>query len=544
VAGLAKTMGAGAMTNSINEITESQVLFVIGSNTTEQHPLIGSKIIEAVKNGAKLIVADPRKTYLAERAYVHLCLLPGTDVALINAMINVIIDDGLMDEKFIKERTEGFETLKQEILQWTPERAEKITGVRAEDIRRAARIYAGAERAMILYCMGITQHNCSTDNVIALSNLMMLTGNVGRPGTGLCPLRGQNNVQGACDMGALPDVLSGYQKIADPSVREKFSKAWGAEIPTTSGLTVHEMFEAAEKGIIKAMYIIGENPALSDPNISHIEKVLSNLEFLVVQDIFFTETARFANVVLPACSFAEKDGTFTGTDRRVQRVRKAIEPVGNSKPDWQIISELATRMGYPITYTHPSEIMDEIANLTPSYGGISYDRLEGPGIQVPCPHKDHPGTPYLHKDSFARGKGKFIPVKYTPPAERTDEEYPIVLTTGRVLYHYHTGTMTRKIDFLNKKCRGPFVEINPLDAQKFGISDGEEVYLKSRRGKIKLTAKVTEKIKQGVVFVPFHFAEAAANYLTIDALDPVAKTPQLKVCAVNISTRGEKDGNN
>lgn len=537
-------MGAGAMTNSINEITESQVLFVIGSNTTEQHPLIGSKIIEAVKNGAKLIVADPRKTYLAERAYVHLCLLPGTDVALINAMINVIIDDGLMDEKFIKERTEGFETLKQEILQWTPERAEKITGVRAEDIRRAARIYAGAERAMILYCMGITQHNCSTDNVIALSNLVMLTGNVGRPGTGLCPLRGQNNVQGACDMGALPDVLSGYQKIADPSVREKFSKAWGAEIPTTSGLTVHEMFEAAEKGIIKAMYIIGENPALSDPNISHIEKVLSNLEFLVVQDIFFTETARFANVVLPACSFAEKDGTFTGTDRRVQRVRKAIEPVGNSKPDWQIISELATRMGYPITYTHPSEIMDEIANLTPSYGGISYDRLEGPGIQVPCPHKYHPGTPYLHKDSFARGKGKFIPVKYTPPAERTDEEYPIVLTTGRVLYHYHTGTMTRKIDFLNKKCRGPFVEINPLDAQKFGISDGEEVYLKSRRGKIKLTAKVTEKIKQGVVFVPFHFAEAAANYLTIDALDPVAKTPQLKVCAVNISCRGEKDGNN
>ncbi|TYP57570.1 formate dehydrogenase major subunit/formate dehydrogenase alpha subunit [Thermosediminibacter litoriperuensis] len=544
MAGLAKTMGAGAMTNSIEEITESQVLFVIGSNTTEQHPLIGSRVIEAVKNGAKLIVADPRRTYLAERAYIHLCLSPGTDVVLINAMINVIIEDGLFDENFIEKRTEGFEVLKQDVLQWTPERAERITGVKAEDIRRAARIYAGAERAMILYCMGITQHNCSTDNVIALSNLVMLTGNVGRPGTGLCPLRGQNNVQGACDMGALPDVLTGYQKVTDPNVREKFLRAWGAEIPDTPGLTVPEMFKAAEEGIIKAMYIIGENPAVSESHLSHVEKALAGLEFLVVQDIFLTETARFADVVLPACSFAEKDGTFTTTDRRVQRLRKAVEPLGNSKPDWQIIVELAARMGYNMTYKHPSEIMDEIASLTPSYGGISYDRLEGPGIQVPCPHKDHPGTPYLHKDSFARGKGKFIPVKYTPPAEKTDEEYPLVLTTGRVLYHYHTGTMTRKIDFLNKKCPGPFVEINPVDAQKFGISNGDVVYIKSRRGEIKAPARVTEKIKQGVVFVPFHFAEAAANYLTIDVLDPVAKTPQLKACAVNISAGGEKHGDN
>ncbi|MDN5332224.1 MAG: formate dehydrogenase alpha subunit [Tepidanaerobacteraceae bacterium] len=542
MAGLAQTMGAGAMTNSIDEITQTQVLFVIGSNTTEQHPLIGSRIVEAIKKGAKLIVADPRKTHLAERAYVHLCLLPGTDAALINAMMNVIINDGLINEEFIKERTEGFEQLRQNILQWTPERAERITGVKAEDIRRAARIYAGAERAMILYCMGITQHNCSTDNVIALSNLVLLTGNVGKPGAGLCPLRGQNNVQGACDMGALPDVLSGYQKVKDPRVREKFSRAWGVEIPEIPGLTVPEMFEAAEKGIIKAMYIIGENPVVSEAHLSHVEKALRNLEFLVVQDIFFTETARFADVVLPACSFAEKDGTFTGTDRRVQRLRKAIEPLWNSKPDWQIISELAARMGYPMTYADPSEIMDEIASFTPSYGGISYDRLEGPGIQVPCPHKDHPGTPYLHKGSFARGKGKFIPVDYTPPAERTDEKYPLVLTTGRVLFHYHTGTMTRKIDFLNKKCPGPFVEINPADAQKLGISDGDEVYVKSRRGKIKLPARVTGKIKQGVVFVPFHFAEAAANYLTIDALDPVAKTPQLKFCAVNIFAGSEEHG--
>lgn len=544
MAGLAQTMGAGAMTNSIEEITESQVLFVIGSNTTEQHPLIGSRIIEAVKNGAKLIVADPRRTYLAERANIHLCILPGTDVALINAMMNVIIEDGLIDEDFIEKRTEGFEILKQDILQWTPERAEKITGVKAEDIRRAARIYAGAERAMILYCMGVTQHNCSTDNVIALSNLVMLTGNVGRRGTGLCPLRGQNNVQGACDMGALPDVLTGYQKVKDPAVREKFAKAWGVEIPDVPGLTVPEMFKAAEEGIIKAMYIIGENPAVSEAHLSHVEKALECLEFLVVQDIFFTETARFADVVLPACSFAEKDGTFTTTDRRVQRLRKAIEPLGNSKPDWQIIMELAARMGYNMTYKHPSEIMDEIASLTPSYGGISYDRLEGPGIQVPCPHKNHPGTPYLHKYSFARGKGRFIPVKYTPPAEKTDEEYPLILTTGRVLYHYHTGTMTRKIDFLNQKCPGPFVEINPVDAQKFGISDGDMVYIKSRRGKIKAPARVTEKIKQGVVFVPFHFAEAAANYLTIDAWDPIAKTPQLKACAVTISVGGEKHGDN
>jgi formate dehydrogenase alpha subunit len=534
-------MGSGAMTNSIEEIPESDVIFILGSNTVEQHPLIASKVIKAVRKGSKLIVADPRKTYLAERAYVYLALLPGSDSALVNAMMNVIMEDGIYDRDFVENRTEGFESLEKWVSQWPPERAARITGVRADDIRRAARVYAEAEKAAILYCMGITQHICGTSNVIALSDLVLLTGNVGKRGTGLYPLRGQNNVQGACDMGALPDVLTGYQKVWDPAVRQKFSMAWGAEIPAVPGLTMVEMFQAVLDGDIRAMYIIGENPALSEPNLPHFRDILEKIEFLVVQDIFFTETAKFADVVLPAASFAEKDGTFTSTERRVQRVRKAIEPVGNSKPDWQIIKELSTYMGYPMNYNHPSEIMDEIAQLTPSYGGISYERLEGPGIQVPCPDKNHPGTPYLHKDSFGRGKGLFIPVDYIPPVEEPDGEFPLVLTTGRVLYHYHTGTMTRRIDFLEKKCPQAYVEINPEDAEEFNVVDGEKVCVTSRRGRITVRAKITDKIKKGVVFIPFHFAEAAANVLTIDALDPRAKTPQLKACAVRIDKKGDED---
>lgn len=531
-------MGSGAMTNSIKEISKSDVIFIIGSNTVEQHPAIASRIIQALHHGAKLIVIDPRRTYLAERAYVHAKPWPGTDIALVNAMAHVIIFDGIYDEVFVKERTEGFNELKESVRYWTPERASKVTGVSPEDIRRAARIYAEADKASILYCMGVTQHVSGTDNVIALSNLTLLTGNVGRPSTGINPLRGQNNVQGACDMGALPNVLSGYQPVERADVREKFSKAWNASIPSILGKTVSEMIRAAEEGDIKVLYIIGENPAVSDPNISHVIHALRNTDFVVVQDIFFTETAQLADVILPAASFAEKDGTFTNTERRVQRVRKAISPVGNAKPDWQIIKEISHRMGYQMNYDHPSQIMDEIANLTPSYGGISYERLNGLGLQTPCPNRNHPGTPYLHRDSFARGQGKLIAVDYTPPAEKIDEEYPMILTTGRVLYQYHTGSMTRKVEFLEQKGGEPFVEINPDDAKALSVKNGQKVVVKSRRGQIKVRARVTENIKKGVVFVPFHYVEAAANALTIDAVDPVAKIPQLKACAVKILVGG------
>lgn len=522
--------GSGAMTNSIGEISEADVIFIIGSNTAEQHPIVASKVMEAVRRGARLIVADPRKTYIAERAFIHINNKPGSDLALINSMMNVIIEDGAYDEEFIRDRTENFEAVKQAVKECTPEWAESITGVSREDIRRAARTYAEAERSSILYCMGITQYVTGTFNVISLANLAMLTGNVGKRASGVNPLRGQNNVQGACDMGALPDCLSGYQKVTDAAAREKFSSVWNVKLPEKPGLTVSEM-----AGKIRAMYIIGENPAVTEPNLNHLFKFLENIEFLVVQDLFFTETARYAHVVLPAASFAEKDGTFTNTERRVQLVRKAIEPVGQSKADWKIIAELSAYMGYPMSYDHPSQIMDEIASLTPMYGGISYERLEKGGIQVPCPNKDHPGTIFLHEHGFARGKGKFIPVKYTPPVEEPCKEYPIALTTGRVLYHYHSGTMTRKVDFLMRKCPEAFIEINPEDAQKLSITDGESIIVESKRGKVRVKARVTGKIRKGVAFMPFHFAEAAPNYLTTDDVDPKAKTPQLKLCAVKLS---------
>ena len=538
VAGLASTFGSGAMTNSIDEIEDTEVIVVIGSNTTEQHPLIARRILRAVREkGARLIVADPRRIDLTGFASVHLQLRPGTNIALLNGMIQVILKENLYNHEFIQQRTEGFESLREMVDHYPPDKVEKVTGVPAEKIREAALLYAEAKRASIIYCMGITQHTSGTHNVIAAANLAMVTGNVGKPSSGVNPLRGQNNVQGACDMGALPNVFSGYQKVSDTQARKKMESAWGVSgLNYQPGLTLTEMIESAYENNLKALYIMGENPLVSEPDINHVRDALQKVEFLVVQDIFLSETAKLADVVLPAVSFAEKDGTFTSTDRTVQRIRKAVEPIGESREDWRIIGEISKIMGYHgLTYNSPEEIMNEIAKVTPSYGGITYERLEKIGIPWPCPTKDHPGTPYLHRDQFARGKGLFFPVEYTSPAEQPDENYPFILTTGRVLFHFHTGTMTRRSPTLTTQISEEYVEINPDDAMKLGVNQGELVTISSRRGQITTKVFITEIIPPGTVFIPFHFAESAANTLTNGrALDPIAKIPELKVSAVQI----------
>ncbi|MBU1290631.1 MAG: formate dehydrogenase subunit alpha [bacterium] len=535
VAGLAQAFGSGAMTNSIEEIADASVIYLTGSNTTENHPIIALEIKKAVtKNGAKLIVADPREIELTKYAALWLRQRPGTDVALFNGLMNVIISEGLEDKEFIAQRTEGYEELKKTVLKYNPEVVEKITGVPAEDIRKAARIYATVPTVSLIYSMGITQHTTGTDNVLSTANLSMLTGNVGKESTGVNPLRGQNNVQGACDLGALPNVYSGYQKVIDPQVQEKFSKAWGVDLSNKVGLTVVEILNAAYEGKIKGIFIMAENPAMSDPDLNHTREALKRVEFLVVSDIFMTETAELADVVLPGVTVAEKDGTITNTERRVQRIRKAVEPVGESKPEWKIICELAQKMGYNMKYNSPAEIMEEIASLTPIYGGMYYNRLEKAGLQWPCLDINHPGTKYLHKDKFTRGKGKFFAVEFKEAAELPDEEYPLILTTGRVLYHFHTGTVTRRSKGLDEIYPEALVEISPDDAKELKIEDGEFIEVASRRGKIKAKAKVTGKSGKGVVFMSFHFREAAANLLTNAALDPVAKIPEYKVCAVKI----------
>mgnify|MGYP001106718789 CR=1 FL=1 len=534
VVGLAATLGSGAMTNSINEIEGADVIFIIGSNTTEQHPLIANRIIRAIERGAEVIVADPRKTQLAKLCSLHLMHKPGSDVALLNGMMSVIISEGLEDKEFIAERTEGFEGLKKAVADCTLERSSEIAGVPVESIIEAARIYAESKKSIIVYSMGITQHSTGVDNVMSCANLAMLTGNVGKEFTGVDPLRGQNNVQGACDMGALPNVFPGYQSVTDEKLRAKFEKAWGVNLPSQSGLTVVEMLSSVLEGKIKTMYIMGENPMVSDPDLNHVEECLKALDFLTVQDIFLTETASLADVVLPGVSFAEKDGTFTSTERRIQRVRKAIEPLGNSKPDWKIITDLSSRLGYTMEYDSPAEIMTEVVELTPIYGGISYERLEGEGLQWPCPTPDHPGTPYLHKGSFSRGLGKFSPVSYKPPMELPDVDYPFILTTGRISFHFHTGTMTRKDWALDRECPKGYVEVNSEDAKELGIRDGQMAKVISQRGEINLPLRSVDTIRRGVVFIPFHFAEAAANRLTAANLDPVAKIPEYKVCACRL----------
>jgi len=540
VAGLATTFGSGAMTNSINDIGDAACILAIGTNTTEAHPIIGFNIKKAVRRGTKLIVANPREIQLVRFADIWLRHNLGTDVALLMGMMRVIVDERLLDSAFIEERCEDFDAFRESLKNFGLIVVEKITGVPADQIAEAARMYATNSPASILYAMGITQHSHGTDNVIATANLAMLTGNIGKPGSGVNPLRGQNNVQGACDMGALPNVYPGYQAVSDPAIKEKFEVAWGCSLSAQPGLTVIDILEAAYTEQLKAVYVIGENPVLSEPEAKHAEEALRKLEFLVVQDMFLTETAQLADVVLPGTTFAEKDGTFTNTERRVQRIRKVIEPIGNSKPDWWITCQLAQRMeSRGFDFTHPSEIMDEIGGLTPSYGGISYERLETTGLQWPCPTREHPGTPILHSKQFTRGKGRFVPLEYKPPAELPDDEYPLALTTGRSLFHFHTGTMSRKVTGLNIFRGEEQVEINPADALRLGIADGEIIKVISRRGEVIAKAKITDISPPGAIFMTFHFAESPTNVLTNPALDPVSKIPEFKVCAVRIEKNGQ-----
>jgi len=535
VAGLAATFGSGAMTNSIDEIEYTDLILATGTNTTENHPVIGAKVKRAVRrHGTKLIVIDPRRIDLVKYADIWLRQKPGTDVAVINGLMNVILAEGLEDKPYIAERTEGFDALKAMVAKYTPEYVEKISGVPAEDLRKAARMYAAAQRASILYAMGITQHISGTDNVKSCANLSMLCGNVGIEGGGVNPLRGQNNVQGACDMGALPNVYPAYQQVANDDVRRKFEAAWGASLSPKPGLTIMEMMAAAGQGKIKAIYIMGENPLLSDPDLHHVKKELEKLDLLVVQDIFLTETAAIADVVLPSASFAEKDGTFSNTERRVQRVRKALEPPGEAKSDWEILCGISNRFGYPMNYASAKEIFEEVASVTPSYAGITYKRIEREGIQWPCPTPEHKGTKFLHKDKFSRGLGLFSAIEYIAPAELPDQDYPFLMTTGRVLYHYHTGTMTRRAKGPSERCPASLVEINPVDADKLNIADGQDVLVASRRGEVKAKAQITEKSAPGTIFMNFHFTDTPVNLLTNPALDPVGKIPEYKVCAVKL----------
>jgi len=537
VAGLAAAFGSGAMTNTIGCIEKADVILITGSNTTENHPVLSNFVKRAVTfKKTKLIVVDPRRIKISTFADQWLRPNLGTDVAWINGLMHVIIEEELFDKDFVTNRTEKFDELKDIVKKFTPEFVEEICGIPAQSLIDAARLYAGEKTGSILYCMGITQHTTGTDNVKSLANLAMLCGNLGMEGGGVNPLRGQNNVQGACDMGGLPNVFSGYQAVTDSELRKKMEAAWGVtDLPEKAGLTATKMVPSAFDGNLKAMYIIGENPLVSDPDLNHAEKSLLNLDFLVVQDIFLSETAVIADVVLPSACFAEKDGTFTNTERRVQRVRKAVDPPAEAWEDWKIICEIGTLMGHPMSYANSSAIMEEISRTTPSYAGITFDRIEQEGICWPCPNREHPGTPILHRDQFTRGKGLFHAIDYRPPAEETSKQYPMYLTTGRLLYQYHTGTMSMKTAGLNERAPESFVEISPKDARALEIEDGTMVDIASKRGKIIARVKVSRKAVPGTVFIPFHYARAAANKLTNAALDPVSGIPEYKVCAVSLS---------
>ena len=536
VAAVMETIGSGAVSNVFNDAMKADVIVVAGSNPTENHPVAATVIKEAAKAGAALIVIDPRRIDLCDHADIFASFRPGTDVALFNGFLHVVIAEGLIDKNFVAQRTEGFEALADAVKPYTPATAAKITGVPAKTIREIARRYATAESAIVFWGMGLSQHTTGTDNCRALIALCLVCGQIGRPGTGLHPLRGQNNVQGASDTGVIPMVYPGYQSVTDPKVREKFEDAWGRPLDPEAGLTVVEIMNAAKAGGIRGMYIMGENPAMSDPNLNHSRECLAALEFLVVQDIFLTETAAFADVVLPATAFPEKEGTYTNTDRRVQIGRKAIDPPEGVRTDWRIVAEMGTRMGYPMPYESAEEIFDEMAALTPSYAGIRYGRLTGHGVVWPCPAPDHPGTETLFTESFPTesGKGRLVPVSFAPAKELPDRNFPFVLNTGRNLYHWHTGAMTRRARALETSSPTPYADMNEADMKRLRIRDGETVTVRSRRGEVSLQARRSPKQQPGQVFIPFHYVEAAANLLTIDALDPYGKIPEYKVCAVRV----------
>ena len=543
MAGLAAAFGSGAMTNSIGEIEDSSCIFVIGSNTTACHPLIARRIFRAKEKGAKLIVADPREIQLSRYADIAVNQRLGTDVALLNGMMHIILKQKWHAENYIEERTEGFAELVQSVARYDPETVENITGIPSADIEKMAELYGCNHPASLLYAMGITQHTTGVDNVKSCCNLAMLTGNVGVYGGGVNPLRGQNNVQGACDMGGLPNVLTGYQPVTDKTVIKKFSKAWSRKLSDKPGMTITDMVQAMLAGKLKALYVIGENPKLSDPDWNHLSHALQSLDFLAVQDIFLSETAQVADVVFPAASLAEKEGTFTNTERRCMRINKAVEPIGNSLPDWQIIAKLSTAMGYEMNYADTSEIFDEMASLTEkSYGGMNYQRLGINGLQWPCPDNNHPGTVYLHKDVFARGKGRFHAISFKKPAEETDEKYPFLLTTGRMFAHYHFGTMTRISPHLDIEQRTGYIEIHPDDAASLGIKENSTLIISSRRGEMTAPARISETVQPGNLFLPIHFGENPSNVLTSsDAFDPVAKIPEFKVSAVRIQLFENRD---
>ena len=523
------------MTNSISETSESDLIFVIGSNPRENHPVIGAKIKQAHRAGAKVIVADPRRIQLSDEAEVFMQVNVGGNIALINGMINTIIAEDLVNKDYVEKHTKGFEAIKQMVAKYKPEEISDIAGVSAEDIKKAARLYATSKASAIYYAMGITQFKTGTNAVIALSNLALITGQIGRPGTGINPLRGQNNVQGSCDMGAFPNQYSGYQSVKNEEVARKHEKIWKVELPREEGLTLPQMMDAAHHKDLKMLYIMGENPVVSDPDTKHILESLEALDFLVIQDIFMTETAKMADVILPALTFAEKDGTFTNTERRVQRVRKAVQVVKDAKADWLILAELLKRFGHDYNYTSPSEIMDEIAILTPQYSGISYDRIEKSGLQWPVKDKNHMGTPILHVGNPLIGRANLIPVEYELPGEVTDKKYPIILTNGRNLYHYHTRSMTAKTEGLHLKSPESYIEMNPLTCEKVGVVEGDMVTVTSRRGSIQTKVVVTDKIQDGTVFMPFHFAEGSANVLTgTEAIDEKSGEPELKLTAVSV----------
>lgn len=535
--GLATSFGSGAMTNSIGELVGADVLLITGSNTTETHPQIGRNILQAVDRGAKLIVIDPRKTDIARQAHIHLALRPGTDIALINAMMRVILDEDLADDLFISMRTENFIALRDYLHRLDLSELAKITGIDQATIHEAACIYARSSKSVICYCLGVTQHTCGTNNVQAVANLAMLTGNVEKKHSGVDPLRGQNNVQGACDMAALPAVLPGYQNLADMEIRSRFEAVWKCSIPATTGKSLTEMTHNGKDGAIKAMFIMGENPALSDPHLGRVKETLNTLEFLAVSDIFLTETAQLADVVFPAASFAEKGGTITNSERRVQICRRAIAPIHNCRPDSHIIMELGKRINCPgMEFDNDAEIMEEISLLTPIYGGMHYDRLaENHGLQWPCPYRNHPGTEFLHKYYFARGKGCFTITEHQEPFEKTENKYPFTLVTGRGSYHhYHTATMTRNSRRLVRECPQALLEINSEDCDNLKLRDGETVELRSRRGAVQIPIQITDRVKPGTVFSSFHFFEVPINELTVDAMDPQSKCPELKVCSVNL----------
>jgi formate dehydrogenase alpha subunit len=534
VAGLAAAFGSGAMTNSIEEIEDAKCIFIIGSNTTENHPLIARRVIRAKEKGARLIVADPRDVQISRFADLVINHRPGSDVALLNGMMHIILKNEWHAKDYIEERTEGFDELKEVLAEYTPEKVEAITGVDREALERMAELYAKNGPAPLLYCMGITQHTTGVDNVKSCCNLAMLCGYVGVRSGGVNPLRGQTNVQGACDVGGLPNVFPAYQPVTDPAINEKFSKAWGKKLPDKVGYTLTDMIQAMLDGKLKALYVIGENPMMSDPDLTHVKEALSKLELLIVQDIFLTETAQFADIILAGAPAAEKDGTFTNSERRVQRFFKAVDSPGIALSDWEIICKFSAAMGYEMNYENAEDIFKELAAMTPSYAGITYERLGLDGLQWPCPTPDHPGTVYLHKDKFTRGKGKFHAIAYLDPAEMPDGEYPYFLSTGRNFAHFHTGTMTRVSPHLHAEQKTGYVEISQEDANKLAVVDGDMLKLSTRRGKVEVAARVTAQVRPGNLYMPFHFSEAPANMLTNPVFDPIAKIPEYKVCAASV----------